>query len=295
MMATMGRQMLTSRVLSLALGPAAGAFGLFLAFTVFGPAGPRLAHGGPAAPASGDEVAKVDAAARAQMTLCTDGKSHYVAIAPHEKQVRSLYYGDGKRMAQVRMPGPALAGGWFLDPRFYNKTLNDNFRGVDLRVYSAVEYDADKKSCEARCGERTVALQVVPQDKAQALLQAATFLPSPVRNEPYALARDDRGTYYFVDHGSTPQTEKKFRLFVGPRGNMKQQQMTNVVSDSEGDIFATKTGSLRLILGRAESSWIEGEKPRRLTLLPLEKNLTVVYNDLGVYSGEKLGTPCDDL
>lgn len=285
-MATMGIPVLTSRA---TLGTAA-ALGLVGAMAMV-PSGP--ARGGPAP--SGDEVLKIEPASRAKMNVCTDGKSHYVVLAPHEGQARSMYYGDGKRLVQVRMPSSLVAGGWFLDPRFYNKTLNDNFRGVDLRMYSAVEFDAEKKTCEVRCGERTVALQILPADKAQSLLTGATFLPTQRQHEPYAVARDDFGTYYFVDHGTTPQTEKKFRLFVGPRGNMKQQQMTNVVSDSEGDIFATKTGSLRLILGRSESSWVESEKPRRLTLLPLEKNLGVVYNDLGVYAGEKLGTPCDDL
>jgi hypothetical protein len=278
------------RTLTIGTVLSSGALGLVAAIAVSATPG-GAARGGP----GGDEALKVEPAVRAQMILCTDGKSHYVAIAPHEPVARSLYYGDGKKMVQVRMPHGGLAGGWFLDPRFYNKTLNDNFRGIDLRLYSAVEFDAEKKTCEVRCGERTRALQIMPQDKAQALLGAATFLPNPRQHEPYALARDDRGTYYFVDHGATPQTEKSFRLFVGPRGDMKKQAMTNVVSDSEGDIFATKTGSLRLILGQKESSWVEGEKPRKLTLLPLEKNLQVVYNDLGVYSGERLGTPCDDL
>lgn len=267
-----------------------------VSFSALGLLAALCARSGPArgGPGANDEALKIEPAVRAQMILCTDGKSHYVAIAPKEPVARSLFYGNDKKLVQVRMPAGGVSGGWFVDPRFYNKTLNDNFRGLDLRLFSAVEYDADKKTCEVRCGERTKALSIVPQDKAQALLGAATFLPNPRLHEPYALARDDRGTYFFVDRGATAQTEKKFRLFVGPRGNLQLQEMTNIVSDSEGDVFSTKTGSLRLILGK-ESSWIEGEKTRKLTQVPVEKNLQVIYNDLGVYSGERLGTPCDDL
>lgn len=71
--------------------------------------------------------------------------------------------------------------------------------------------------------------------------------------------------------------------------------MTDVASDSEGEIFATKTGSLRLILGKKESAWIQGKKTSPLTLIPVEQNYRMIYTELGVYSGAKLGTPCDDL
>jgi len=30
--------------------------------------------------------------------------------------------------------------------------------------------------------------------------------------------------YYYVDRGATPETEKSFRLFVGPHGAMKLQR-----------------------------------------------------------------------
>ena len=177
----------------------------------------------------------------------------------------------------------------------FNKTANPDFRGVDVRLYSEVEYDAEKRTCAVRCVETTTQLSVVPADKAKAMVHAAKFGPSPQKHLPYALARDDRGTYYYVDHGATQQTERSFRLFRGPSGNMQLQKMTNVVSDSEGDVFSTSTGSLRLILGRNESSWVETEKPRKLVLVPWEKNLRVIYTELGVYTGQRLGTPCDDL
>ncbi|HZS38940.1 MAG TPA: hypothetical protein VFF06_19035, partial [Polyangia bacterium] len=66
-------------------------------------------------------------------------------------------------------------------------------------------------------------------------------------------------------------------------------------SDSEGDIFATKSGSLRLILNKGESLWEQTGKKQKLILLPIEDNHVLIYTDLGVYTGLPLGTPCDDL
>jgi hypothetical protein len=71
--------------------------------------------------------------------------------------------------------------------------------------------------------------------------------------------------------------------------------MTNVVSDSAGDVFATKSGELKLVLGKKEASWVQGKKAKDLILLPLEDNVQLIYSELGVYTGQPLGTPCDLL
>ena len=227
--------------------------------------------------------------------VCTDGKSHYVVLAPSDKQSVQLYYGDGKTFHRVPLPPWVLTGEDFFEPRLFAPKKNSNFRGLDMRLFSSVNHDADKKTCAVTCGERTTDLQIVPADEAKALLGKATFWPSPMARVPYALARDARAIYYYVDRGATPATEKSFHLYRGPKGGMKLQKMTDVASDSEGEIFATKTGSLRLILDKKQSSWLEGQKVNALTLVPVEQNYAMIYNDLGVYTGQRLGTPCDDL
>lgn len=41
--------------------------------------------------------------------------------------------------------------------------------------------------------------------------------------------------------------------------------------------------------------WIEGAKKKvELKVVPIVENLPMIYNELGVYAGERLGTPCDD-
>jgi hypothetical protein len=249
-----------------------------------------------ALPALADAPAalQVDPKVRESMALCTDGKSHYVGIASGGEG-SPLFYGDGKKMFHIAEQPKFLSPDWFFEPRFFNKGNNENFRGIDWRLYSHVDYDAEKKSCAVTCGEKVTDLKIVSADEAKTLLAGATFFPSPIERVPYALARDPRAIYYYVDRGARPGTEKSYHLWRGPKGGMKLQKMTDVASDSEGEIFATKTGSLRLILDKKQSSWVQGEKATSLTLVPVAENYQMIYNDLGVYTGQRLGTPCDDL
>jgi len=237
--------------------------------------------------------------------LCTDGKSHYVVITPHERQSWQLYYGDGKKFFHVPLPPWVLPGDNFFEPRFFAKTKNSSFRGLDMRLFATVDYDAAKKTCAVSCGERTTNLTLVDADAKKTMLLGAAYEPTPHKRAAHRLARDNTGRYFYVDKGNTPETEKSFRLFVGPKGRMKLQKMTNVVADSEGEIFTTKSGSLRYVTDRAAPPiWIEHGKKTTLTVVPIEgtddrgaptNNYQLIYNELGVYLGEKLGNPCDDL
>jgi hypothetical protein len=257
---------------------------------------PTLAHAeAPSLPAS----IEVDPAVRAKMAVCTDGKSHYVVVAPDQHTGSELYYGDGKNLSQVLTESQGLLPGTtFLEPRFVAPTYNDNFRGLDMRIFSAVEHKPEDKSCKLRCGERTQALTVLPQAEAQKLVAGATFRNSPRTREAYVLARDDHGIYYYVDRGNTAQNKQNFRVFVGRKGAMKLQKMKDVAADSEGEVYSTASGDLRLITSKRDNpeySWIQKGKTIKLTFLPVAPNLNLIYTTLGVYTGERFGTPCDDL
>jgi hypothetical protein len=76
--------------------------------------------------------------------------------------------------------------------------------------------------------------------------------------------------------------------------------LKDVVDDAQGMILSTKTGNLRLITstdGKSEGKWIVGKVTTVLTEVPLDNYNTarMVYMDLGPYSGQRLGTPCDDF
>jgi hypothetical protein len=234
--------------------------------------------------------------ALARTSVCTDGKGHYAASAPHAPGGAVLYYGDGKTLARVRL-AELLGSGTFFEPRFPNPGANPDFRGADMRLFSAVEIDEEKRTCAVRCGTRTTPLRLLPEADATTLLTGATFAAPLEQRQPHALVRDDRGTYYYVDKGAEPDSEKRFRLYAGRKGNLRELRMVNVVADSQGEIFATRNGELRFIVGPGggDALWVKGKVRTRLRAVPIAQNLPMIYNELGVYLGQKRGTPCDDL
>jgi hypothetical protein len=147
------------------------------------------------------------------------------------------------------------------------------------------------------CPGRVTPLEKLDGPAATKLIAGAAFHEPRWQRYSYALARDDTGRYYYVDNVREPEGSKRFRLFSGPRGALKLLKMTNVVSDSEGDIFSTPKGDLRLVLSKRDSSWIVRNKVTKLIWLSVDNdsNHALIYNDLGVYLGAPLGTPCDDL
>ena len=230
-----------------------------------------------------------------KLRVCADGKGHYVVVQPDEERDVKLAYGDGKRFVQVAPSPWGLSGYDFLEPRFINPTANASFRGHDMRVYSEVELDEEKKTCAVRCGTRTIPFTWVDAEKAEALVRQAKFEPNPQKYVPYALLRDQQGRYYLVERGFQPAEQRNFRVSIGPKGSLQPQKMTDIVSDSEGEIFSTKKGELRLVLDKAApSTWIENSKKLELRTVPVSENLPLIYNELGVYTGARLGTPCDD-
>ncbi|MBS1152142.1 MAG: hypothetical protein H6Q89_3840, partial [Myxococcaceae bacterium] len=107
--------------------------------------------------------------------------------------------------------------------------------------------------------------------------------------------------------GRASGCERDWRLYVGQRGKLKLQQMTNIVHDTEGEIFATPNGELRLVLTDPQPvpagvqrkdqglKWVAGKVANPLINVPVEENGRLIYTELGIYDRERLGTPCDDL
>jgi hypothetical protein len=226
--------------------------------------------------------------------VCTDGKAHYLVVAPSEPHLSRLFYGDDKVLHRLPPPPFGLDGLSFAEPREWSEHANPSFRGLDMRSFSSVEPHAG--GCTVRCGARSSELAALAPEKARTFVLAAALGPLVQQHKPHALLRDARGVYFYVDTGFQKAQEKRFRLFRGQKGALKQLKMTNVVSDSEGEIFATRSGSLRLVLDRTHPpTWTEGGRTTELRAVPVGENLPLIYNELGVYQGERLGTPCDDM
>jgi hypothetical protein len=246
-------------------------------------------------------------AVREQLDVFTDGKGHYFAtrVPPAVKVTRvkdHFYYSaDGKAFYQQYIStiagGKTFVGAAVSDPRVQHGT-NSSF-----------EYRDEK--ARYRCDDRTTKLTTLTHDKGQAMLKKAKFYGVYWTRVSHALARDDDGNYYYVDRlaGRDPMVlgYRGFRVFVGPRGKMKQVKMKNMVSDPRGEVFITKSGKLRMVLTNSMNNpkpekavWLTGRKDRKRTdliIVPLGHPRTklMIFRELGVYQGLRLHKPCDDL
>lgn len=156
-----------------------------------------------------------------------------------------------------------------------------------------------EKSCR---GKDDAGLTELTGDKAKAILDKAAFLTSGIVHVPHLLARDDSGVYYYVDRFAKIYGGKGYRVFVGKKGAMKQMPLTDVASDSAGDVFSTKSGDLRLVRNtedgndnknKEKMTWVKGEKRLELVFLDTDVNSVVIFKDLGIYTF--LGTWCDNV
>ena len=215
----------------------------------------------------------------------TDGNGHYLVTdipdgATSNPSVVTAYYGDGKTFFDTFTQSRTQR---HTDPRYYY--------GMPMLEWSKAPVEID-----VLCGKRHTILKRVPAAESDALIAKAVFKRSPLEFTPYTLARDDEGTYYYVEQGRFDDNNSQFRVFSGKRGNMKEQKLTNIVHDSAGDIFATAKGDLRLITGTpTRTEWWKGKAHTPLTPVPADQNVEMIFNDLGVYKNMRLGTPCDDL
>ena len=242
-------------------------------------------------PEPGADVPTVDVGpVKDKLEILSDGKQHYLALIPFDQGSDAawthVYYGDGKSFYALRIIGSGANGRESFDFTFWEPR-------VKARYQAEVSFKAGKY--EVQCDTRQTELAPLPRSEAVAMIAAATFHKPLWRFHAFALARDDRGTYYYVDRQREPEDSLNFRLYSGPRGAVKPLKMVNVVSDSEGKIFSTKSGDLRLVLDRHEAAWVKGKARTTLVPLPIEDNAPLIYGDLGAYTGQRLGTPCDDL
>lgn len=235
---------------------------------------------------------------RDKLLVLTDGKQHYVALelesSWHENTFSSP---DGKTFSRLPVFGGGKNGTESWDVVFWDPRV----RFGDTSAPSIAMADSGAKY-SVTCGKKTVALTVVPAAEAKALLAQATFTEQLWTRKPEKLLRDDNGVYFLVDRyrAKDPADRRDFRVFSGHKGAMKQLPLKDIVDDHQGMVLATKTGNLRLVTGpegKLEGKWIEGKKTVPLIEIDLDRFDTgrLIYMDLGPYSGQRLGTPCDDL
>ena len=249
---------------------------------------------GPAAADKGDPAPKkIDIKPlRDQLEVLVDAAGGtYVVYAPRTSDYR-VWYGTGASLyEQVNQGRSANGDAWSLNlwaPRI------PEFRpaGIDRRADGTY-----RKSCRDL---DEAELTLLTGAKADAALAKVTLKTALLVRRPYVFARDESGVYYYVDRLVPQLGGKGFRVFVGRKGAMKQMALSDVASDSAGDVFSTRTGSLRLATNSNDgtarplvATWIRGERRVELITLDVHVNSPLICTDLGIY--KQLGTVCDNI
>lgn len=231
-----------------------------------------------------EDISKV----KADLVVLTDEDGDVYVVQTTWGDEHYAFFGDGKVMYRQRISGGGSDGttGSF-DYAFWSPR---SYRGFIGRKASGEYY----VQCGTASDAETFTLKKLPDGDAKKVLDTASFRKPLWKRQAQALARDDAGNYYFVDRMRDDYGGKGHRIFAGPKGGMKELPMTNVVSDSVGEIYATKKGELRFVMDPNKASWIKGSAKTELTIIPIEDNVSLIYGELGVYDGS-LGTPCDDM
>ncbi len=239
----------------------------------------------------GDKPKPIDAKAVAgKLEVFRDGEGSYY-VSPKrgafpDGAEQWVFFGDGKTMYQQRVVG------YGADDQGYDWSVwSPRARGVQQASFNA---KAVKPSVQCTQKDPTP-LTPLSVDEAKAVFARATFLPPKWQRQAHFLARDDDGTYFFVDRYREEYGGKGFRVFSGQKGAMKELAMTNVVSDSAGEIYATKSGDLKIVTegSAGKAYWKKGQTKNELIVLDLYANRYLIYRELGIYG--QLGALCDDL
>jgi hypothetical protein len=220
---------------------------------------------------------------RDNLELWTDGHGHYVAANGPDH----VFYGDGKTFFAQDPFMTSKAG-----TAFQSQIRDPRYPTNDVLIRTE---DGDKLTTV--CGKRETQLAKMGSDAGKSMIAKALFKRRPHATRAYSLARDEHGVYYYVDRGRYEDNNGVYHVYIGPRGALAEAKLKNVVHDSAGDIFATPKGELRLIVSADTSSseWVHGDKHQKLVDLPVDDNVMMIYNELGVYKHLRVGTPCDDL
>lgn len=197
-----------------------------------------------------------------------------------------VFYGNAKTLYQQRIVGSSVQSDvyeWMVwSPRV---------QGIQQAIVGSDPNGVTIQCTNRKDGHRTLA--PLPPDQARKVLAKATFLPPLWERQAHFLARDDDGVYFFVDMLQEDFGGKGHRVFVGKKGALKEAAMTNVVSDSAGEIYSTKTGELKIVTGAdGKAYWKKGGKKTELVVLEIQKNRYMIYRELGIYG--TLGVVCDE-
>jgi hypothetical protein len=255
----------------------------------------------------------------AELDLLTDGRGHYLAIrpstferqasAPASDNVRNaaVYMGNGKLFYRVQAAAEDSIERGSKKP--YLLTFRDaRFLPADPKESSnswRTQHIVGKgRAVTVRCGRSTLEFTPVDARRRRKILAVATQKEVFPRRVPRLLARDNLGSYYYVDQHVDGSRKYDRHLYVGRRGRMKRVKLRNVVVDAAGSLYVSRKGTLRVERNARQRDpvrvlWLDKNKEPGTALTNVSTHwsgtINFISTDLGVFIGKKRGTPCDWL
>lgn len=228
---------------------------------------------------------------RGDLTVYTDDRGRYLALAPFESGARRVFAGTAEKLFVQEVLLSGAVG-----------TSAHGFSFWDPRARSPGEAFFEDRAGKARvvCGAREVPLRALSRKEADGILRGATFYAPRWRREPHVLAQDDEGNFFYVDRARAGVEARgpDYRLFAGPLGKVSRIELAGVADGPDGLVLLTASGKLRLGRGADGSpfvDWLAGGGRRMLRALDPRRNGALVYRQLGVYGAARFGTPCDGV
>jgi hypothetical protein len=250
-------------------------------------ASPSTAAPRPAAPLPAPWAEKALAAGTVQLerlTLVTDGHGRYLAFIPFAGLEGPVLAGDAQGLHLQRVFGGGSEG---------ERAFSFVFWEPRARVPAEAAFDFREGTYTLTCGRQQTRFTPVPAKQARGLLQRLPLREVRWQRRAWALARDEEGTYYYVDRARQPEDSTDFRVYVGTRGRVVGEAAELLASDADGEVFAFSGGKLRFAHRARQAELRAGGQKQPLTWLEVEAHAPLIYSQLGAYAGERLGTPCD--
>jgi hypothetical protein len=233
-----------------------------------------------------DEEERLTQDVKDQLWVLTDDDRLVIAVVPFQGIDAPFFAGDPEKLYRQRV----ISGG-------SEGTTNADWAFWDPRARAGAEASLSIRAGQATltCGKRTIPLRVVGAGAAKRMLAEAKLYAPPFRRIPRLLARDDQGTYFYVDGARDPRSgrpadRQDLRLRYGRKGALAPVELADAISDPGGLVLVG--GSGRLVAHGKQVEWIGAAGRTALTPLELQDSGPFVYGELGAY-GARLGTPCD--
>jgi hypothetical protein len=226
---------------------------------------------------------------RGEMTVFGDGQGAFLALAPFGGQASPVFFGGAGKLYRQEVGARREQETTGYDLTVWEPRVAGGQALVSLRGDRAV----------IRCGDQQLELQALPVREGRRLLVATTYYAPPFVRRPVGLARDDEGNFFFLDAAREPgQRGPDYRLYAGPKGALARLEVEELGREGEAVLLRTAEGRLRFrregeVGGQVD--WLAGGGKRALAWLDTAAQAPMIFGELGVYGGQRLGTVCDPL